>query len=134
MSRSCAFDSSVWLASFRSDRRAVALSMRVMVAPIWPRPATAWLNTESSLARLDSVFGQAVAGRGQIGATMTRIDNATARLSDLKLASQTELSNAQDLDMTQAISDFGNQQTGYDAALKAYSMVQRLSLFNYLSS
>jgi flagellar hook-associated protein 3 FlgL len=35
--------------------------------------------------------------------------------------------------MTQAISDFSNQQTGYDAALKAYSMVQRLSLFNYLN-
>jgi flagellar hook-associated protein 3 FlgL len=91
-------------------------------------------SNSANLARLDSVLGQAVAGRGQIGATMTRIDNATARLSDLKLASQTELSNAQDLDMTQAISDFSSRQTGYDAALKAYSMVQRLSLFNYLSS
>ena len=35
--------------------------------------------------------------------------------------------------MVQAISDFQNQQTGYDAALKAYSMVQRLSLFQYLN-
>ena len=91
-------------------------------------------SNSANLARLDSVLSQAVAGRGQVGATMTRIDNATARLSDLKLASQTELSNAQDLDMTQAISDFSSRQTGYDAALKAYSMVQRLSLFNYLSS
>jgi len=35
--------------------------------------------------------------------------------------------------MVQGISDFQNQQTGYDAALKAYSMVQRLTLFQYLN-
>lgn len=32
----------------------------------------------------------------------------------------------------QALSDFQNRQTGYEAALKAYSMVQRLSLLQYL--
>lgn len=86
-----------------------------------------------NLSSLDAVLGQVVAGRSQIGATMNRIDAATERLSAQKLASQTERSNAEDLDLTQAISDFSNQQTGYDAALKAYSMVQRLSLFNYLN-
>ena len=35
--------------------------------------------------------------------------------------------------MVKAISDFQNQQTGYDAALKTYSTVQRLSLFEYLN-
>ena len=60
------------------------------------------------------------------------IDSVTGRLTDLKLASQTDRSNAEDLDMVKAISDFQNKQTGYDAALKSYSMVQKLSLFNYL--
>jgi flagellar hook-associated protein 3 FlgL len=86
------------------------------------------------LTRLDSVLGQVIAARSQIGATMNRIDSVTDRLSALKLSSKTERSNAEDLDMTEAISDFSNQQTGYDAALKAYSMVQRLSLFNYLNT
>ena len=45
---------------------------------------------------------------------------------------QTERSQAEDLDMVQAISDFQNQQSGYDAALKTYSIVQRMSLFDYL--
>jgi flagellar hook-associated protein 3 FlgL len=36
------------------------------------------------------------------------------------------------MDMIKGISDFQNQQTGYDAALKTYAQVQRLSLFNYL--
>ena len=34
--------------------------------------------------------------------------------------------------MVQAISDFQNQQSGYDAALKTYSIVQKMSLFEYL--
>ena len=87
-----------------------------------------------NLNNVDMVLNQVLSGRTQIGATMNRIDSVTDRLSALKLSSQTERSNAEDLDMTQAISDFSNQQTGYDAALKAYSMVQRLSLFNYLNT
>jgi flagellar hook-associated protein 3 FlgL len=86
----------------------------------------------SNIASLDSVMGQLQSARSQVGATLNRADGVTDRLSALKLASQTERSNAESLDMTQAISDFGNQQTGYDAALKTYSMVQKLSLFNYL--
>lgn len=85
-----------------------------------------------NLAALDSVMGQLQSARSQVGATLNRADGVTDRLSALKLSSQTERSNAESLDMTQAISDFGNQQTGYDAALKTYSMVQKLSLFNYL--
>jgi flagellar hook-associated protein 3 FlgL len=86
----------------------------------------------TNLAAIDSVMGQLQSARSQVGATLNRADGVTDRLSALKLASQTERSNAESLDMTQAISDFGNQQTGYDAALKTYSMVQKLSLFNYL--
>jgi hypothetical protein len=41
------------------------------------------------------------------------------------VAKQNECSRAEDLDMLQAISKFQNQQTGYEAALKSYSMVQR---------
>ncbi len=53
-------------------------------------------------------------------------------ITQTRLAAQTERSTAEDLDMVQAISEFQNRQTGYDAALKAYSLVQRMSLFNYI--
>ena len=86
------------------------------------------------LNNVDRALNQVSNSRSAIGTAMNRIDSVTNRLSDLKLASQTERSNAEDVDMTKAISDFSNQQTGYDAALKAYSMVQKLSLFNYLSN
>lgn len=85
------------------------------------------------LSNVDRALNQVLNSRSQLGTAMNRIDSVTDRLSDLTLSSKTERSNAEDLDMTQAVSDFSNQQTGYDAALKAYSMVQRLSLFDYLN-
>ena len=98
------------------------------------RSTTAQVQTNAvNLNNVDRVLGQAIASRSQVGATMNRIDHVSERLSAQKLASQTERSNAEDLDMTQAISAFTSKQTGYDAALKAYSMVQRLSLFNYVN-
>jgi flagellar hook-associated protein 3 FlgL len=71
--------------------------------------------------------------RSKVGETLNRIDSATGRLDDLRLASQTDRNNAEGLDMVKAISDFQNKQTGYDAALKSYSLVQKMSLFNYIS-
>ena len=97
------------------------------------KPTARVQTSASNLSNLDQVLGGVVASRSQVGATMNRIDHVSERLSALKLASQTERSNAEDLDMTQAISAFTSKQTGYDAALKAYSMVQRLSLFNYVN-
>ncbi|MEP6875397.1 MAG: flagellar hook-associated protein FlgL [Burkholderiales bacterium] len=91
-------------------------------------------TNSTNLGSLDSVLGQMSAVRAQVGSALNRVDSVTTRLSALKLSSQTEQSNAADLDMTQALSDFSSQQTGYDAALKAYSLVQKLSLFNYLSA
>jgi len=64
---------------------------------------------------------------------LNRIDGVDSRLDNLKLQGQTEKSNAEDLDMVQAISEFQSKQSGYDAALKSYSMVQHLSLFQYLN-
>ena len=98
------------------------------------RSSTAHVQTNSTnLNNVDQVLGVLLGSRSQVGATLNRIDHVSERLSALKLSSQTDRSNAEDLDMTQAISAFTRQQTGYDAALKAYSMVQRLSLFNYVN-
>jgi flagellar hook-associated protein 3 FlgL len=89
--------------------------------------AFALRDLDQSMARLDSA-------RAEAGGTLNRIDAVTDRLGALALAGQAERSNAEDLDMVHAISDFQNRQSGYDAALKSYAMVQRLSLFQYLSN
>ena len=67
-----------------------------------------------------------------MGAVLSGIDQTDARIADLRLYGQKERSAAEDMDMTAAVSDFQNQQTGYDAALRSYALVQRMSLFDYI--
>ena len=85
------------------------------------------------LRDVDAVLGHLQAARSAAGQVLNRIDSETDRLDNQKLASDSERSNAEDVDMVHAISDFQNRQSGYDAALKSYAMVQRLSLFQYVN-
>ena len=85
------------------------------------------------LRDIDAVLGHLQAARSAAGQVLNRIDSETDRLDNQKLASDSERSNAEDVDMVHAISDFQNKQSGYDAALKSYAMVQRLSLFQYVN-
>ncbi len=89
--------------------------------------------TSDDLRNLDSVMNNLQAARGAAGDVLNSIDSVSSRLDAQKLASTTDQSNAQDVDMVHAISDFQNQQNGYDAALKSYATVQHLSLFQYVN-
>lgn len=89
-------------------------------------------TVQDGLRDIDSVMGSLMTTRSRIGWIMEQADGLDGRLGDGRLAAQSQRSAAEDLDMAQAITDFQNRQTSYDAALKAYSMVQRLSLFEYI--
>ena len=82
---------------------------------------------------LDALSDHLLSARSRLGETLNRADDIEVRLSQQGLMAAAGRGAAEDLDMVSAVSEFQNQQTGYDAALKAYSMVQRLSLFDYLS-
>ena len=89
-------------------------------------------TVSDSLGGVDATAGNLAAWRSRTGEALNRIDGIGERLSQSRLDAQQERSNAEDLDMMQAISDFQNRQTGYDAALKTYSIIQQMSLFDYL--
>jgi len=98
------------------------------------RPTQVAQANTFALRDLDQAMTRLSTARSDVGGTLNRIDAVTDRLGGLKLAGQAERSNAEDLDMVHAISDFQSRQSGYDAALKSYAMVQRLSLFQYLNN
>jgi flagellar hook-associated protein 3 FlgL len=87
----------------------------------------------SGLRDIDAAFGNLQLQRSMAGESLNRIDTVEGRLAESQLAAQTERSLAEDLDMVQALSDFKAKQSGYDAALSTYSLVQRMSLFDYLN-
>ena len=86
----------------------------------------------SGLRDVDQVFGNLQMQRALAGESLNHIDSVEDRLGEIRLDAQTQRSLAEDLDMVQALSDFQAKQTGYDAALSTYSLVQRMSLFQYL--
>ncbi len=97
------------------------------------RSATQVAQTISDgLGNIDATAGNLAAWRARTGAALNRIDGIEQRLGQTRLDAQRDRSEAEDLDMMQAISDFQNRQTGYDAALKTYSIIQQMSLFDYM--
>jgi flagellar hook-associated protein 3 FlgL len=88
----------------------------------------------SGLRDLDQALSTMQSARSVVGETLNRLDGLGDRTDARILAAKTTRSNAEDIDMIQAISDFNNKQTGYQAALQSYASVQKLSLFNYIGN
>lgn len=83
-------------------------------------------NIDIGMARISAV-------RGQAGDLLNRADRISSDQEKRNVQLEAERSTAQDLDMIKGVSDFQNQQTGYQAALQSYAQVQKLSLFNFIS-
>ena len=86
-----------------------------------------------ALANIDIGANRVSAVRGQAGELLNRADRISENQEKRAIQVEGDRSRAEDLDMIKGISDFQNQQTGYQAALQSYAHVQKLSLFNYIS-
>ncbi len=82
-------------------------------------------NLDISMARISAI-------RGQAGDLLNRADSITSSNDKRTIEQKGNQSRAEDVDMVKAISEFQNQQTGYQAALQSYAQIQKLSLFNYV--
>ena len=85
-----------------------------------------------ALTEIDAGMDRLQSARGLAGDLLNRADSIDSRQTAKTVQLAADRSRAEDMDMVKGISEFQNQQTGYDAALKTYAQVQRLSLFNYL--
>ncbi|MDZ4075311.1 MAG: flagellar hook-associated protein FlgL [Hylemonella sp.] len=90
-------------------------------------------NFTRALAQIDSGMDRLQSARGSAGELLRRADIIDNNQQDKSLQLEADRSRAEDMDMIKGISQFQNQQTGYQAALQTYAQIQRLSLFNYLS-
>lgn len=86
-----------------------------------------------ALANIDRGLERLHASRGFAGELLNRADRITGNQETRTIQLHEDRSRAEDLDMIKGVSDFQNQQVGYEAALKSYSMTQKLSLFNFIS-
>lgn len=88
------------------------------------------INTE--FANLDQAIDTITRTRGKVGARMNALDQQGALNDDLTLQYKTSLSNVQDLNYYDAISQLGAQTTALQAAQQTFTKVQGSKLFDYL--
>ncbi len=91
--------------------------------------ATALAGAQASVAQaLDHLLLK----RADIGAALAELD-AYASLNDERtLQYQGRLSSVEDLDYAQAVAELTRRQSALDAAIRSYSSISRLSLFDFL--
>ncbi|NQY63102.1 MAG: flagellar hook-associated protein FlgL [Alteromonadaceae bacterium] len=81
---------------------------------------------------LDNAMGIVVSTRSKVGARMQTLSNQSEIGQDFKLVSQSAMSNLEDLDMAQAISDLKMEQTALEVAQQTFVQLQRLNLFDLI--
>lgn len=95
--------------------------------------ATRMQTLQRSLTELDAGLDRVQSARGQAGNWLNRADAIGTDQEQRGVQLEADRSRVEDLDMVKGLSDLQTQQTGYEAALKSYAQVQRLSLFNFIN-
>lgn len=86
----------------------------------------------ASLGQLDSALGKVSDAQSAVGSRQNAIDQQTSINADATLQFKSMLSQTQDLDYADAMTQYNLHMTSLQAAQQAYSKVQGLSLFNYM--
>jgi flagellar hook-associated protein 3 FlgL len=84
-------------------------------------------------ASLDQGLNQLSLKRAQYGSALSELDTDGQINDDQQLQYKTRLSSLEDLDLGQATVDLSQRQSTYQAAIQSYSVISKLSLFNYLT-
>ena len=87
---------------------------------------------DTSLGNLDNAETRLLQVRADVGARMNTLDSTLALHEQLQVASDSILSDLQDLDFAEATSRLQFQTFILEAAQQSYIKVQNLSLFNFL--
>jgi len=86
----------------------------------------------ASLGQLDSALGKVSDAQSAVGSRQNAIDQQSSINGDATLQFKSMLSQTQDLDYADAMTQYNLHMTSLQAAQQAYSKVQGLSLFNYM--
>lgn len=85
-----------------------------------------------SITKMQGSLNQVLSVRADLGNKLNELDTLDTTGSDMDLQYQTSISNLQDLDYTEALSDLAKKSTILEAAQKSYVQTSQLSLFSFL--
>jgi flagellin-like hook-associated protein FlgL len=87
---------------------------------------------ETFLPEIDRAFTSVEVNRTEAGVRTERLENQKARLETIVLNRKKLLSDVEDVDLSEVITELRSQQNAQTAALRAVSDLMKLSLLNYI--
>jgi flagellar hook-associated protein 3 FlgL len=87
---------------------------------------------DTGVIELQAAFDRAIRAQGRLGADENGVDDAMARLSDLRIATEARRSKSEDANAVEAITRLNQADVAYRSALGAVSTTGRLTLLDYL--
>ena len=87
---------------------------------------------ETGIGDMDQAITQITNARGQYGAFENRLDSTKTTLSDAVNIVQKALSQSEDVDLAEAISNLTRQQIAFQAAASSAKQIFDTSLLNFL--
>ncbi len=88
---------------------------------------------QQGLGEIDTLSQGVSEATAQIGADLNVVDAQRSVLDEVTLRLKTTMSNVQDLDYTEAITQMNKDQLALEAAQSSFAKISKLSLFNYLN-
>ncbi len=95
-------------------------------------PAAVEAVSGADLKALDTNLEGLANVQADAGATTDQLNTAVTRVQDLQTTTTEQLSNVQDANIAQVAVEFSNEQSAYDAALRAGASIVQESLLEFL--
>ena len=92
----------------------------------------AQVSLQSAMTNVDTALSRAIDAQASIGARMASFDDWKSRLADKDITSASLISQAEDVDMTEAIMNLTRAQTAYKAILSSAANIMQMSLMDFL--
>jgi flagellar hook-associated protein 3 FlgL len=86
-----------------------------------------------AITEVDAGHDRVLAARGRAGEWLNRADSLDTQLEGRTVDLKAEKAGLEELDMIRGLSDLQSMQVGFEAAIKSYAQVQRLSLFSVIN-
>ncbi len=89
-------------------------------------------NMNRGLGELEQLSQGVVVSQAKVGSAMNVVDNQRAVLDETRLQLKTVLSEIEDLDYTEAITEMQKRMMALEAGQSSFAQISRLSLFDYI--
>lgn len=87
---------------------------------------------KQGVGEMDSLLNGVTLAQANVGTDLNVVDQQTQVIDDTKLTLKTTLSNVEDLDMAQAITQMNKQMLSLEASQSSFAKITQLNLFNFI--